>query len=267
MSKLPDPARDFTDLCLSLRSANGRQSGAEMLASRFVVGAWSTDFMLIMASIHQRIESLREMIIETELDDDIKTTAFGCLEGVRAAFSVSGLTNLWQHSIDNFLTDANLTPIRMTSGYVRVRHGYYVPDDEEMTELLAEIESLIDWLKTIDIIEKDFVRRALIEGLEGFRFRITRVGYFGWPASFESLKAVITAYMALERAMPNQNESPPYEAIVKKTGDFLLKMFERIKFAKEVSETSDWLLRGYGALQAIGHLQPSIAGLLTRGSS
>jgi hypothetical protein len=71
--------------------------------------------------------------------------------------------------------------------------------------------------------------------------------------------------MALERGMPDPNVSPPYEAVIKKNGEFLRKTFERVKFAKEVSEVGDWLLRGYGALQIIGHAQPSIVGLLTHG--
>jgi hypothetical protein len=263
MSKLSDPARDFTDLCLKIRNAPANVGGAESLAAQFIVAAWSTDFMLILASIHQRIEALRIMIEETDLDDDIKATARGCLERVRHAFSMVGLANPWQHAIDNFLTDNNLTPIRMASGYVRVNHGYYIPDENELSELSGDIESLIDWLSKINIHEKDFIRSSLIDGLQGFLFRINRVGFFGWPDSFESLKAVVSAYMALERGMPDPNVSPPYEAMVKKVSDFLRKTFERVKFAKDVSETGDWLLRGYGALQAIGHLQPSIAGLLT----
>jgi hypothetical protein len=69
--------------------------------------------------------------------------------------------------------------------------------------------------------------------------------------------------MALERGMPVPNASPPYDAAVKKVSEFLRKTFERVKFTKEATEVADWLLRGYGALQAIGHAQPAIAGLLT----
>lgn len=263
MSKLSDPARDFTDLCLGLRQGDAGATGAEYLAVCFGVKSWSTNFMLILASIHQRIEALRLMFEQTDLDADIKGTAQACLEAIRMTFSATGLMNNWQYSQANYLNDASLTPVRMMSGYVRVEHGYFVPTGEEVAELKQDIEALLGWLRDIAITDTDFIRNALIEGLEGFLFRIERVGFFGWPDSFESLKAVITAYMALERGMPDPNVSPPYEAMVKKTSDFLRRTFERVKFAKEISETSDWLLRGYGALQAIGHLQPSVAGLLT----
>lgn len=263
MSTKSDPARDFTDLCLRLRLKYADRPGAEALAAMFSVSAWSTDFMLILASIHQRIEALKLMIFETDLDEDIKDTAYSCLEGVRKAFAINGLGNTWNHSIQTYLTNENLTPIRMTSGYVRVSYGYEIPDDEEIEIISDDVRALISWLRDHEIVDRDFIRAALIEGLEGFLFRIERVGSFGWPDSFESLKAVITAYMALERGMPEANQSPPYEAIVKRTGEFLRGVFERVKFAKDVSEAGDWLLRGYGALQAVGHAQPAIAGLLT----
>ena len=228
---------------------------------------WSTQFMLILASVHQRIEALKMMISETDLDEDIKATAYGCLEGIRAAFVIQGLSNQWAHSITNYLNDANLTPVRMTSGYVRVGYGYNVPNSEELESICTDVDNLVAWLKEIDLTEKDFIRCSLIEGLEGFLFRVRRVGCFGWPDSFESLKSVIAAYLALERGAPAANESPPYEAVLKKTQDFLQSVFERVKFAKEAYEVGDWLLRGYGALQAVGHAQPAIAGLLTHAVS
>lgn len=263
MTKTSDPARDFTDLCLRLRSQPVKIAGASFLASEFEVTVWATDFMLILASIHQRIDALRSMIGGTDLDEDLKRTASDCLEAIRRAFTIDGLTNQWEYSVLNHLTDAHLTPVRMTSGYVRLLNGYEVPDDAELAEIITEIEALIGWLSDINLTDKDFIRESLIEGLQGFLFRISRVGYFGWPDAFESLKAVITAYMALERGMPDPNASPPYEAAAKKVSEFLLKTFERVKFTKEATEVGDWLLRGYGALQAIGHAQPAIAGLLT----
>lgn len=238
-------------------------AGAELLARRFSVQVWSTEFILIIASIHQRIDALRVMLGETDLDGDIKIAAQNGLESIRAVFSMAGFANPWSHSVKTFLTDANLNLIRMASLYVRTNHGYYALEKEELDDVVNDCVTLIDWLKSAELTENDFIRGALIDGLEGFVFKLNRVGYFGWPDSFESLKNVIAAYMALERGMPDANVSPPYEAAVKKTGEVLRKTFERIKLTKEVSEVGDWLLRGYVGLQAIGHVSPAIAGLLT----
>lgn len=266
MSKISDPIREYTDLCIFVRANSSQSAGADMLAAAFQVQAWSADFMLILATIYQRIDALQAMIEATELDEDIQATAKSCLKNTRVAFADYGLRNQWQQSVQNYLSDTHLAPLRMLSAYIRISNGYTVPDGEELAELAAEIETLITWLSDIQLTDKDFIRAALIEGLQGFLFRIQRVGFFGWPGTFESLKAVVTAYMALERGMPDPNASPPYEAAVKKVGDFLIKALERVKSTKEVVEVGDWLLRGYGALQAIGHAQPAISGLLTHSS-
>jgi hypothetical protein len=171
MTKTSDPARDFTDLCLRLRSKPVKTSGASFLASEFEVTLWATDFMLILASIHQRIDALSSMIGETDLDQDLKRTASSCLEAIRRAFAIDGLTNQWEHTVLNVLNDAHLTPVRMTSAYVRLLSGYEVPDDAELSDIIHEIETLIIWLSDNNLTDKDFIREALIEGLQaGFYF-------------------------------------------------------------------------------------------------
>lgn len=264
MSITTDPAREFTDFCQQLR-VSSEKSGADTLANAFNVSPWGTDFMLILATVHQRITNLHAMLAETELDEDIKQVAFNCLEETRQAFAYSGLANLWSHSISHYLNDTNLMPIRMASAYVRPRHGYTVPDQEGLTQLIGLIEELLTWLRDAELVERDFIRTAIIDGLSGFLFRLQRVGWFGWPDTLESLKAVIAAYLALERGAPELNVSPPYEAMVKKVGGLLKTVFDQVKFAKDVQEAGDWLLRGYGAIQAVGHTYPTIAGLLTHG--
>ncbi len=257
-----DPAREFTDLCQRIRNPENRPGG-DVLAQHFDVKPWSTEFMLILACIHQRITALREMIDETELDPDIKQAAFDCLENIRNAFSLNGLANHWSHSTQNYLTDASLMPIRMASAYVRPSYGYTVPDNDELSEFLDTINLLLEWLRKHELVERDFIRTAIIEGLEGFAFRVERVGWFGWPDTMDSLKAVVAAYLALERGQPPENASPPYDAMLKKVGEGLSTIFERVKFVKEVNEMGDWLLKGYGALCASGLLHSHISGLLT----
>lgn len=261
MGHATDPAREFTDLCQNLKEPL-QMSGADYLAQKFEVLPWSTDFMIILASLHKRITTLHDMLDETALDADIKQVSFDCLEQVRNSFALVGLSNAWPHSIQNYLTDANLRPIRMASAYVRPRHGYTIPDESELEELLSMIGELLDWLRTAELTERDFIRTAIIEGLSDFEFRVRRVGWFGWPDTFESLKAIVSAYIALERGQPDLNVSTTYEATLKKLGGFLQKTFDRFKFAKDVQETGDWALRIYGALHAAALTSPTVAGLL-----
>lgn len=261
MSITTDPAREFADLCRRLRNHNNK-TGAEVLAEWFEVAAWSTEFMLIMASVHQRITDLKEMIDESELDQDIKHEAFIRLEQVRLAFGFAGFANPWTHSVEHYLNDANLMTIRMASAYLRPKHGYTVPEGEELDELISLIDDLLNWLSEKELTERDFIRTAMIDGLTNFRFRVVRVGWFGWPDTFETLREVIAAYMALERGQP-QEESPIYEAMLKKVGSALKSVFDKVKFVKDVQETGDWLLKCYGAVHAVAYVSPTVAGLLT----
>jgi hypothetical protein len=218
--------------------------------------------MLIIASFHQRISDLKEMIDESDLDQDIKQEAFDRLEQVRLAFGIAGLANAWTHSVQHYLNDTNLIPIRMTSAYVRPKHGYTVPAGEELDELISLIDDLLGWLREKELTERDFIRTAIIDGLANFRFRMVRVGWFGWPDTFQSLREVIAAYMALERGQP-EGGSPIHDAMLKKVGSALQSVFDKVKFVKEVQESGDWLLRCYGAVHAIAYVSPSVAGLLT----
>jgi len=262
MARTSDLARDLTDLCIELRQLPGKPDGPTALAGFFNVEPWSAEFMLIMASLNQRIEALRSMINSIELDEDIRESASSCLENIRNAFTAGGLLNQWSHSINTFLSDANVQPIRLTSGYIRERHGYIVPSKDEVDEMIAHAESLREWLVDANLQDRDFIRTALIEGIDSFIFKITRFGHFGWTEVLESLKSVVSAYMALERGMVEGAEPSIYEAAAKKVASFLKLSFEKVKSTKEVYEVSDWVLRGYGALHAIPDAKSVVAGLL-----
>ena len=159
-----------------------------------------------------------------------------------------------------------MLPIRMASAYVRPNFGVVVPTAEEMSEFIGLIDDLLGWLDVAQLTEKDFIRAALIDGLRAFRFKAERVGWYGWLDTMGSLREVIAAYLMLERELPDPNVSPPYEAMVRKTGEFLKTVFGRVKFVKDAVSMGDWLLRGYGALQVAQHAPNGLAGLLTHGS-
>lgn len=264
MTTITDPVREFTDFCQTLRVPDTK-TGGEFLAARFDVEPWSSDFFQILSSIHSRIEVLKSIISETDLDDDITQMALDNLETVRTAFSFNGLSNQWTHSVTNYLSDAALMPVRMASGYVRTQYGYTIPSEEELEEIAADVQQLLEWLRQTELTEQDFIRSALIEGLELFLMRLKRTGWYGWPETFSSLREVVAAYLALERGRPEANVAPPYEAMLKKVGSTLQTIFAKVKVAKDVQEVGDWVLRGYGVLYAVGHASKPLAGLLTQG--
>lgn len=251
-----DPAREFTDFCMKLRESTG-VSGADHLASKFGVVAWSTVFYEIITIIHKRIDSLDALLNSMSIDDDLKSMSSTQLNVIRGAFSNGGLNNSWSNAVTQQLTDAQLFPIKMASAILKESHGYTVPDSGEVAEIIADLDTLLIWLRDAQFVDNDFIRLALIEGLENFHIRLVHVEWYGWLETFGAMKGVIAAYLFLERGMPSQNVEPSYEAMLKKTQVFMQKCFDKAKFTKDVQETADWALRGYGALTAIAQASGS----------
>ncbi len=127
MSTITDPARKFVMMCKRLQGPSA-DPGVNFLGEQFGAEPWSTDWMLILASIHQQISTLGEMINGADLDDDIKEMARGCLEGARHAFSANGLQNAWANFGAKSLSDTTLNPVLVASGSLRPIYGFHKPD-------------------------------------------------------------------------------------------------------------------------------------------
>lgn len=70
--------------------------------------------------------------------------------------------------------------------------------------------------------------------------------------------------MALERGIVDETARyPDAEAVLKKTAAFVKGFFEKVQFAKEIVETSDFMLRAYGAATLITQGVQPVAGLLS----
>jgi hypothetical protein len=51
--------------------------------------------------------------------------------------------------------------------------------------------------------------------------------------------------------------------MLKRIGEFVHTVYEKAKFAKDVTATGDFMLRAYGAANLMLHDAPHIVGLLT----
>jgi hypothetical protein len=181
---------------------------------------------------------------------------------MKQAFNIDGLMNGWAAHGRVHLGAQNIQPIKMLSAMVRQKVSYPKLSNDELTELLGQIDDLTTWLEEHQTKEQDFIRQAILDGVRQFRFRLERIGWFGWGYTLESLRDVIGAYMALERGLPAQGVDPVAEAVLKKVGAFVKDFYEKTKFAKDVVDTGDFMLRAYGAVSLLAH-GGSVAGLLT----
>lgn len=264
MSAITDPARELADLCSELKGG-GKATGSDFLASKFGVPAWSAEFFQIIFVITKRIDDLALIVQDLEMDDDFKREAISHLKAIKQAFTQAGLNNAWSTVEERFLNSTNIQPIKMLSPYVRKSINYPKLDKGEQAQLVLEIAELESWLKEHQIVEQDFIRQALLDGVSQFKFRLERVGWLGWGYTISSLRDVISAYMALERGFPDANISPDAGAILMKTKAAIGVVFEKMKFAKDAWETGDFALKAYGAASLMLQAHHVFGGLLSKG--
>jgi hypothetical protein len=263
---MTDPARELADLCENLVNAsyaNGTR-GDQVLAQHFAVNVWSTEFYQIIFWLNQRMDNLNTIVSSLEMDPDYQGEAITSIEAVRQAFSPNGLNNNWEHSLRNYICAQHVRPIKMLSSQVRKIQPYPKLSENEVAELTDLIDEFTSWLMDHQIENIDFIRQALIDGLIQFRFRLSKIGFLGWGYAIESLKEIVSAYMALERGLPPDavNVAPVAEAMRVKASAFLKKSFDTAKVVKDVSDIRDLALTGYAAIASYGPLKQVIAGLL-----
>ncbi len=262
MADVTDPARELVELCVALREST-QERGDKFLARRLGVNPWSAEFYQTVFTITRRIDDLAEIVNGLEMDDDFRKDAIGHLNTIRFAFSENGMVNQWQHSSDNFISPASVDPIKMLSMQVRKVSQYPKLSDNEAKDLVASVDDLSTWLNEHQLKEQDFIRQALIDGLDQFKFRLERIGWVGWGYTLQSLRDVISAYIALEHGTLDLNGAPDADATLRKTKALVLKVFEKIGAAKEFAETGDFMLRAYGATMLMLQGGQTISGLLT----
>jgi len=209
MPSVTDPARDLAEVCDRL-SGSVHQTGDAYLAKHFAVQPWSREFFKIISSIIDQIELVRVLISQLDLDNDIMLDAIQHVDKIRLAFARDSLFNTWNnHNSGAFcLARENVQPIKMLSSQIRKKISYPKLSDDEVAKVLNDLSELKSWLKSHELEEKDFIREAILHGIEEFEFRLLHLGWVGWGYALESLKEVIGAYLALERGFEAPDAYP-----------------------------------------------------------
>lgn len=259
---MTDPARELSDMLGRLVRGNQSMSGDAYLANAFHVEPWSKDFFLILFAITDRIRDIESLIERVSLDEDYRQEMIGHLNSIATSFAPDGLRNEWARYGALHLGPQNLQPLKMLSGQIRPIVSYPKLSADDLSSLRAEVSELLDWLDERQVVEQEFIRQALIEGLQHFLFRLERFNWLGWGYTVDSLREVISAYLLLERQKIDANVNPDAAAVLAKMKDFLCLSYEKLKSAKDAAETVDWTLRIYGATSLLLASVNSVSGLL-----
>jgi hypothetical protein len=217
MTSFTDPARELADLCQRLNQPSAANTHAfNFLATQLEVPAWSAQFFALIFAIAQRIEDLKDIVETLEMDDDIRRETLTDLDAIKSAFSPNGLSNTWNNAMQNCLSPAQVKPLRTLSQQVRGKYPVPRLSADERETLLADVDQLLEWLREHQLVEQDFIRQALIDGLTQFRHRLERLEWVGWGYTLQSMRDVIGAYLALERGLPPQDQEPAATAILRR---------------------------------------------------
>lgn len=261
---LTDPARELAELCEALQIPS-QNRGENFLAESFSVPAWSPEFYHIIFAISERCALVKQIVSELEIDDDYKEEIQNHITQIMEAFSASAMRDRWDQRGYVRLAAVNVQPIKAISPLVRQHISYAKISQDEVGEIESEITTLLEWLRAHQISEQDFVRQALIEGLERFLFRLTKLQWVGWGYALNSLREVIGAYLLLERGGIDASANPDAAAILQKVGGLIKSLYNKVGAAKEVQEKGEWLVKMYGLGSLMYQSGKPIAGLLGLG--
>lgn len=260
---LTDPARELAELCGALQVTTNK-SGETFLAERFEVDPWSRDFFEVIFTITERCGMLQGIVAELEIDDDFRTEMIANVQTIMTAFSAQAMRAQWKDYGLARVGSVHVGPLKALSASVRQRVAYRKLSADELEEILQDTGALLAWLKEHQLEDEDFIRQAMIEGLERFQFRLARLSWLGWGYTLDSLREIVAAYMLLERKGIDPQDNPNAAAILKKVGGVIKSVYQKVAAAKDVAETGDWLLRVYGAGSLVYQTgRPLIAGLLS----
>lgn len=147
------------------------------------------------------------------------------------------------------------------------RFGYARLTDQEITDIVIDIDQLLEWMHAHQLREQDFFRAAIIDGLILLRFRLVRLRWLGWSYTLVGLRDVIQAYLALSGSIVDQNQRPDGGAVLLKLSSFVSRIWKVARFAKEATETSTFMVEAYGKLTEVSRSNPGIAGLNSSASN
>jgi hypothetical protein len=229
---LTDPARELTDLFTSIGQA-GNKTGADHIANIIGVAAWSADFHEVIASIITRMALVKGLVASLGMDDDIQEITLAHIDGLQTAFDGPSLSGRWDQRGGVFLSVANIAAVRSLIPSIRAKMQYPKLSAEEVAEVIDLIDDLEGWLAEHQLVEQDFIRQIIIDGLRQFKFRLGRLHWLGWGYTVQSLRDVIK------------------------------RVSETTGIVRGHVENAGLMLKVYGAYALATSSHPTIAGLIT----
>ena len=260
---LTDPAKELAET-LALIAREPNMPVAVKISQEALVEQWTPDFFRILFEITNRIDLVAQKIAELPIDEDVRKDALQSVSDIRAVFNDPNVLAQQNAQIRARITGSNATVLKMLSMMIREQVSYPLLSKEDRDEILNEVKTLRDWLSEIQSEEKDFVRQALIEGLDSFIFRLQRLEWLGHGFVLDGLRGVIQAYLSVQGArFANDSGAELQDAILAKAQGSIVRVLKVFDLTKDNTDRADWALRAYGAVSALADGSTSVTALLS----
>lgn len=257
-----DPAKELAET-LAMLASDPDQAVSTKISGEARVESWTPAFFRILFEITNRIDLVSQKISELTMDEDLKDDALRSVGDIRRVFSDPNILSQRASQIRGRITGANATVLKMLSTMIRAKVSYPLLSEEDREEILAEVRTLRDWLSEVQSDEKDFVRQALIEGLDAFIFRLERLEWLGHGYVLDGLKRVIQAYLSVQGARySDASGAELQDAILAKAQGSIVRVLKVFDLAKDNADRADWALRAYGAVAALADGSTTVTALL-----
>lgn len=260
---LTDPAKELVDTLNLLIGAKGINF-SQRLKQKANVEPWSKGFFLIVFELLNRMDFLIEEVMQLPFDDDLREDTLQSIFQIKNVFIAEHVLQTSCEQMSQTISGSNLTVLKMLSPQIRVRVSYPALTSEEVEAVIDDVKQLLVWLRDQQSEEYEFLRSAMIDGLQSFLFRVERLEWFGRGFTIEGLKEVLLAYIALEGAVSLARDGDELQkAILAKCASTLRRTLKIFDVVKESSDRTDWALKAYGAVSAVADGSSTISGLLT----
>lgn len=243
MATFTDPASELA-LIADLLAQGGGEAGDKFLANAFEVEPWSTEFVKILACIHERCDLVERIVARSSLDAAVIDRCREDLMTFRSAFSGRALHESWHNAPGGGLSKVTAgSRLAYLQSTVRAEVAYPRLSEEDVTELLGLIDTYLTTLAD-NPDELPVIRQAIVDGLEAFRFQLRWLRWMGAAYALSTFRALVWTYEQAHRQFP-EDAQPEAAEILDGLLGVITSFAEKAKAAAGYADAAQWMWKAY----------------------
>ncbi|WP_303828855.1 hypothetical protein [Asticcacaulis taihuensis] len=249
MASITTAARELAELCDDLHKLTSAKAGMDALKEHFKIES-NSDFHEILSVVFSRVAQAEMQINSVEEDEYISGPAKLALTTLNAALSPQSMSKPWDNLGRQQLIPDKISALRSFSG--QLKHNYPLPklSEEERKNLLTEAENLKAFVELQQMTDHEIYRALMLAGLNTFCKRLRYLNWLGAEYTFESLRGILGATIALQETATSDEGAV---SIVDAVQKFYVKFRTVIHGVKDVVVTGKLLYEGFEEINKFMH--------------